>query len=450
MITSNELILGILPAIIGIVAAGLAIAFIVRMGANFFRVVSGWSVVALIASLVVIWTITILDSLSRPMGRNVSELVSIGFVVASSWLGVGVIGMTTLHGKYSEVKVFGAWLLRNPVNVVTIYAVGGLAVFAVAAAGLAGPLGQGEDIVLLGVVLSFIIAAVAAEAALPILSEIRGHPSYTKEGRKQVVMFAALWMLIPCAQFAFNLVHPVSDYLGKYNPSSWILAISFVLMMRIIFTTRIMAIIVDPEVETSKRGGFRSYDIPRGVYLVYDERSDSAFHLFSELVLIPLRPDAHVPEESESASATLSFLIPRGFVITRSSPESVRERYRLQVTPIVWLTESPGERRIAPTSITMVTDTMVRFMDANPNSIVLLEGLEYLVTFNDFKKVMRSLDALNESAWITKARLIVAVNPLAFDEKERALLERDRTVLRGPAEIEELKRESRVMAESKI
>ncbi len=122
--------------------------------------------------------------------------------------------------------------------------------------------------------------------------------------------------------------------------------------------------------------------------------------------------------------------------------------YKIQVTPIIWLTESPGERRIAPTSLTVATDTMMRFMESNPNSIVLLEGLEYLVTFNDFKKVVKSLDSLNESAWITRARLIIAVNPMAFDEKDLALLERDRTVLKGDQGIEELKRESRVLAES--
>jgi len=214
--------------------------------------------------------------------------------------------------------------------------------------------------------------------------------------------------------------------------------------MRAVFVTQYMAIIVDAEAETVKRGGFRSFDIPRGVYLIFDEKSDSAFGLFSELVTMPLRPDVKIPGKEESASATLEFLIPRGLVITREFPDSVRTKHNLQVTPMIWLTESPGEKRIAPTSLAVLTDTIIRFMEATPNSIVLIEGMEYIMTFNEFKKVLRSLDSLNETAWITKARLLIAVNPTAFDEKDLALLERDRRVIKGRAAIEELKMESRV------
>jgi hypothetical protein len=87
---------------------------------------------------------------------------------------------------------------------------------------------------------------------------------------------------------------------------------------------------------------------------------------------------------------------------------------------------------------------MIRFMESNPNRIVLLEGVEYLTTFNDFKRVLKSLDSLTETAWVTRARLIISVDPKAFDSKELATLERDRKVLRGAAAVEELKKESRI------
>jgi hypothetical protein len=89
---------------------------------------------------------------------------------------------------------------------------------------------------------------------------------------------------------------------------------------------------------------------------------------------------------------------------------------------------------------------MIRFMENNPNSIVLLEGVEYLMTFNDFRRVLRSLDSLNETAWITKARLLITVDPKAFDQKDLAMLERDRKVLRGSDEIGLLKRDSTIRA----
>ncbi|MCJ7490238.1 MAG: DUF835 domain-containing protein, partial [Thermoplasmata archaeon] len=192
---------------------------------------------------------------------------------------------------------------------------------------------------------------------------------------------------------------------------------------------------------------FRSYDIPRGVYLFEDETSKSATKLFAELVTLPLRPDVAIPEKESATSDTLAFLIPKGLMITRVFPERIREEYHLQVTPIIWLTESTGDRRIPPTSIALLTDALIRFMEGNPNSIVLVDGVEYLLTFNDFNRVLRSLDSLNETTWITKSRLIITVNPEAFDSKQVAMLERDRIVIKGEEGLEELKNSSKKLAQ---
>jgi hypothetical protein len=206
-------------------------------------------------------------------------------------------------------------------------------------------------------------------------------------------------------------------------------------------------LIVDPEVEDVKRSGFRIFDIPRGVYLVEDEKPGQAFSLFTELVTLPLSPEAEIPAKEPSPSETLQFLIPKGLVVTREYPETIRTEYKIEVTPIIWLTESPGDMRVSPTSLAVLTDTIVRFMENNPNSIVLVEGVEYVVTFNDFRKVLKSLDSLTETAWVTKSRLMIAIDPRAFEEKELALLERDRKVVKKAEGIEELKKESRLSAQ---
>ena len=140
----------------------------------------------------------------------------------------------------------------------------------------------------------------------------------------------------------------------------------------------------------------------------------------------------------------LGYLLRKGLLVPREYPENIRENHKIQVTPIIWLTEAPGDRRVAPTSLAVLTDTVIRFMESDPNSIVLLEGIEYLITFNDFRKVLRHLDSLNETAWITKARLLVAINPKAYDPKELAMLERDRKVVRGEEGIEQLRKRFKV------
>jgi hypothetical protein len=251
-------------------------------------------------------------------------------------------------------------------------------------------------------------------------------------------------MGIPLVEFFLDTILGIRYGVEDYNPYSWIMVLLFATIVESISSKGFTGLIVDPEIEDVRRSGFRVFDIPRGVYLIEDEKPRSAFELFAELVTLPLNPEAELPAKEATASETLEFLIPQGLIVTREFPETIRKNFDIHVTPIIWLTETPGDMRVAPTSLTVLTDTIIRFMENNPNSIVLIEGVEYAVTFNDFKKVLKSLDSLNETAWVTRSRLLISIDPRAFDEKELANMERDRKVVKKAEGISELKRESRL------
>lgn len=435
-----------LPGLLGIIAAFYAAVLIRRRREDFFRFVRSWVVVLFIASLAVLWVVELMMYFGPAISEDSHSMVDATFVIVTSCLAVWVVLLSTSHSKLNNPGQFGAWMKRKPLNAFTGWGLAGMVIIVLTWANAWSAASLLEaDLWLLALIMGYMLAAVGIGVVLSTGYTSRGRmPSLTRENRVSIVLFSVAWVLTPSTEFSFDLM--LGDALGweDFNPHNWILLLLLAILMRAVFVTQYMAIIVDAEAETVKRGGFRSFDIPRGVYLIFDEKSDSAFGLFSELVTMPLRPDVKIPGKEESASATLEFLIPRGLVITREFPDSVRTKHNLQVTPMIWLTESPGEKRIAPTSLAVLTDTIIRFMEATPNSIVLIEGMEYIMTFNEFKKVLRSLDSLNETAWITKARLLIAVNPTAFDEKDLALLERDRRVIKGRAAIEELKRESRV------
>jgi len=261
-----------------------------------------------------------------------------------------------------------------------------------------------------------------------------------------MVLLSIGWTGIPLTVFFLDTLLSIKLDVKDFNPDSWVIVFLFALIVESISGKGFTGLIVDSEAEDGRRSGFRVYDIPRGVYLIEDEKPGAAFSLFSELVTLPLSPNAEIPGREVSASATLEFLIPQGLVVTREFPESIRKNHNLEVTPIIWLTESPGDMRIAPTSLAVLTDTIIRFMENNPNSIVLIEGIEYMVTFNDFRKVLRQLDSMNETTWVTKGRLMISIDPRAFDEREIAMLERDRKVVKHSSGIDELKRESRIEA----
>jgi uncharacterized protein YlzI (FlbEa/FlbD family) len=114
-----------------------------------------------------------------------------------------------------------------------------------------------------------------------------------------------------------------------------------------------------------------------------------------------------------------------GLAISRQHPDLIKQKYGLETTPIYWLATRAGQDVISPTNLGILTHTMVQFIEANPSCVLLLDGLEYLVSNNDFNKVLRVIDQVNDHISQSTAVLILPVDPRAFDTKELALLERN-------------------------
>lgn len=442
-----DFVFEILPGLIGLVVVSYVFMTVYTSKARFFEVVRSWFVLLFTASLMVLWVLEIATNTLGGFLVDAHASVDLTFIIGSVWLSLSTVLLATVYSRYDSVGQFKAWLRQHPLNLITGWGMIGVAlVVLVWTSDLKNAESLNRNSWILAAVTAYFVATVALDILLPVSESRKGTMAGLDiTGRRNMILLAVTWTGIPATELVLDVILNIGKGYDNYNPYSWITVALFLVAARAVRGAGFLAITVDAEAETYKRDGFRSFDIPRGVYLIYDDKPDSAFSLFSDLVSLPLRPDAVIPSKEDSASATLEFLIPRGLVITREFPDNVRKERNLQVTPIIWLTESPGERRVAPTSLAVLTDTVIRFMETNPNSIVLMEGIEYMMTFNEFRKVQRSLDSLNEIAWITKARLLVAVHPKAFDDKDLAMLERDRTVLRGISGIDELKRESMIM-----
>lgn len=445
MLDPERLVFEIVPSILGLFLIAYSVVHIRRMRADFFTVIRGWIFALFLASLAMFWAIEIVNDLLGFWPEKARFGTDVTFIVIVVWLSVCLVSLNTRYRRFSTLDHFSVWVKQHPVNILTVWGLVGL--FVIVYSWAVSPLGEelAHEPVLLGMVIGYLVASIAVDLVLPFSRRKSGISPRTRfETFGGMKAMTAAWICIPVVELVFDVVlECVVGYDGP-NPYAWVIVGLFAAILSTTADTRFTALIVDPEVESAKRSGFRAYDIPRGPYLIEDEKPEGAARLFSELISLPLRPDASLPTSDESASATLEFLIPRGLMVTREYPDNIRENYSLQVTPIIWLTEMPGERRVAPTSLAVLTDTVIRFMDSNPNSIVLLEGIEYLITFNDFKKVLRYLDSLNETTWITKARLLIAVNPKAYDSKELALLERDRKVVKGEEGIEQLRKRFKV------
>lgn len=115
----------------------------------------------------------------------------------------------------------------------------------------------------------------------------------------------------------------------------------------------------------------------------------------------------------------------RGLLITPVPPDQIMERYGLQSTTRLWLTEKPGPDRIDPSNINVLMHTTLQYLQKNNGSVVLLDGLDYLRLFNRPGEVMYFLYGLRDAAIVTGSKLIVTVNPEELGERELPLLERE-------------------------
>lgn len=153
----------------------------------------------------------------------------------------------------------------------------------------------------------------------------------------------------------------------------------------------------------------RKYSLRKGRgYIVEDPQSMFSFDILVNLL--------STSEDGERLS---------GFIVSRQHPNLLRERFGLENTPIIWLATQAGESIIDPTSLGLLSHAVMGFLSKTKNGVVLLDGIEYLVTNNDFKKVIRMLEQINDFVMQYRGYLIVPIDPRAFEERELAILQRN-------------------------
>jgi len=114
-----------------------------------------------------------------------------------------------------------------------------------------------------------------------------------------------------------------------------------------------------------------------------------------------------------------------GLCITRIHPEKARERYALAGVPVHWLSRSFSKDTLNPTNLGAIVELVQKHAAGHPGSRVLLDGLEYLYTQNDFGKVAKFVQVLADIVSEEKAILYMPLDPRTLEDEERAILLRD-------------------------
>ncbi|HMK84087.1 MAG TPA: DUF835 domain-containing protein, partial [Candidatus Bathyarchaeia archaeon] len=114
-----------------------------------------------------------------------------------------------------------------------------------------------------------------------------------------------------------------------------------------------------------------------------------------------------------------------GVCITREHPGKVRKRLGLEKTPIIWLT---GEASSEETTIATLQDlsiTLGDFLMKAQRPIILLDGVEYLITNNTFESLLKFLQIIRDRVQAHEAVLIIPLMEKALEPRWVGLIENE-------------------------
>jgi hypothetical protein len=140
-------------------------------------------------------------------------------------------------------------------------------------------------------------------------------------------------------------------------------------------------------------------------YLIEENRPNYCFNIFSELL-----------STNED-----------GLCICRTNPAIIRRKYEFsEDITMLWLTdrESSKESTISPSLESMIY-VAEEFIDKNNKAVILLDGIEYLISNNGFNPVLRFIRRLIDKISETSSILLIGVGSKAMNEQELNLLERE-------------------------
>ncbi|MEM3421465.1 MAG: DUF835 domain-containing protein [Candidatus Hadarchaeum sp.] len=125
-----------------------------------------------------------------------------------------------------------------------------------------------------------------------------------------------------------------------------------------------------------------------------------------------------------------------GLIITTSHPAHARREHNIpERITILWLSKVEVEDAISPSNLGIIRDRISAFVSKKENAVVMLEGLEYLITTNGFDLTLKMMHDIREITVVNRARLIVPVSPLALEPKQLEMMRRFMEVIQVEEEI---------------
>ena len=122
----------------------------------------------------------------------------------------------------------------------------------------------------------------------------------------------------------------------------------------------------------------------------------------------------------------------KGLCITRVNPLTISEMAKDRDVAMYWLTTAEKVREtkygfISPTDLADLASTILAFCSKNKHGIALLQGVEYLISQNNFNSILKMVQRINDQVVLTRAILLLSVNPQSMDPRDYSNLLKEMT-----------------------
>ncbi|ASJ13039.1 DUF835 domain-containing protein [Thermococcus thioreducens] len=93
---------------------------------------------------------------------------------------------------------------------------------------------------------------------------------------------------------------------------------------------------------------------------------------------------------------------------------------------VVWITRIGAPGSVDPSKLHVLQGEIMRFISENGSgALVIIDGVEHLLLYNDFRSLMKFLTTLRDYMVLTGSTLIVAIDEGSFSETQLSILRRE-------------------------
>jgi archaellum biogenesis ATPase FlaH len=107
----------------------------------------------------------------------------------------------------------------------------------------------------------------------------------------------------------------------------------------------------------------------------------------------------------------------KGMIVTRNHPDKLHNLMASNKIDMYWLSAEDYDYVIHPWDVNLLVNTVQNFIKTNDQGIILINGLEYLSTYNDPNIIFNLISNVGETISNTNAKFFVSMDPIAIGNK---------------------------------